>query len=63
MVAQQITTIQKAQQARLDRFLFEGSEIVLKDSCAVFITMNPGKGLVNSYLCYKGGKCSEGFKL
>ncbi|XP_044749962.1 dynein axonemal heavy chain 1-like [Coccinella septempunctata] len=42
VVAQQITTIQKAQQARLDRFFFEGSEIVLKESCAVFITMNPG---------------------
>ncbi|XP_060531534.1 dynein axonemal heavy chain 1-like [Cylas formicarius] len=42
VVAQQITTIQKAQQARLDRFIFEGSEIVLKESCAVFITMNPG---------------------
>ncbi|RZC18431.1 DHC N2 and/or AAA 6 domain containing protein, partial [Asbolus verrucosus] len=42
VVAQQITTIQKAQQARLDMFIFEGSEIVLKESCAVFITMNPG---------------------
>ncbi|XP_023309976.1 dynein heavy chain 1, axonemal-like [Anoplophora glabripennis] len=42
VVAQQIATIQKAQQACLDRFLFEGSEIVLKQSCAVFITMNPG---------------------
>ncbi|KAI4462791.1 dynein heavy chain 1 axonemal-like protein [Holotrichia oblita] len=42
VVAQQIMTIQKAQQARLDRFFFEGVEIVLKESCAVFITMNPG---------------------
>nr|CAH7764705.1 unnamed protein product [Callosobruchus chinensis] len=42
VVAQQIATIQKAQQARLDTVFFEGSEIVLKESCAVFITMNPG---------------------
>ncbi|XP_056631499.1 dynein axonemal heavy chain 1-like [Diorhabda sublineata] len=42
VVAQQITTIQKAQQARLESFFFEGTEIALKDSCAVFITMNPG---------------------
>ncbi|XP_069681262.1 dynein axonemal heavy chain 1-like [Periplaneta americana] len=42
VVAQQITTIQKAQQARLERFVFEGVEIALKGSCAVFITMNPG---------------------
>ncbi|XP_078000357.1 dynein axonemal heavy chain 1-like isoform X2 [Glandiceps talaboti] len=42
VVAQQITTIQKAQQQRMDRFMFEGVEIALKASCAVFITMNPG---------------------
>ncbi|XP_054992649.1 dynein axonemal heavy chain 1 [Sorex araneus] len=42
VVAQQITTIQKAQQQRVERFLFEGVEIPLVPSCAVFITMNPG---------------------
>lgn len=42
VVAQQIATIQNAQVARLDRFMFEGVEIDLKASCAVFITMNPG---------------------
>ncbi|KAL0272753.1 UNVERIFIED_CONTAM: hypothetical protein PYX00_005611 [Menopon gallinae] len=42
VVAQQVVTIQKAQIARVDRFMFEGSEIALKASCAIFITMNPG---------------------
>lgn len=42
VIAQQIATIQKAQQQRVDRFMFEGIEIELKASCAVFITMNPG---------------------
>ncbi|KAK5644094.1 hypothetical protein RI129_007939 [Pyrocoelia pectoralis] len=42
VVAQQIMTIQKAQIARLDTFMFEGVEIALRLSCAVFITMNPG---------------------
>ncbi|XP_065097060.1 dynein axonemal heavy chain 1 [Paramisgurnus dabryanus] len=42
VVAQQITTIQKAQQQRVKTFVFEGVEIPLVSSCAVFITMNPG---------------------
>uniref|UniRef100_A0A8C2TLH0 Dynein axonemal heavy chain 1 n=1 Tax=Coturnix japonica TaxID=93934 RepID=A0A8C2TLH0_COTJA len=37
VVAQQITTIQK-----VSHFMFEGKEIPLVPSCAVFITMNPG---------------------
>lgn len=42
VIAQQITTIQKAQRASMTRFVFEGSEIGLDASCSVFITMNPG---------------------
>ncbi|XP_043269180.1 dynein axonemal heavy chain 1-like [Venturia canescens] len=42
VIAQQIMTIQKAQQIRAERFFFEGVDIALQPSCAVFITMNPG---------------------
>ncbi|CAK1542459.1 unnamed protein product [Leptosia nina] len=42
VVAQQVVTIQKAQVARMEKFMFEGVELPLKASCSVFITMNPG---------------------
>ncbi|CAF1941259.1 unnamed protein product [Rotaria magnacalcarata] len=42
VVAQQIQVINQALMQKAERFMFEGKEIVLKPSCAVFITMNPG---------------------
>ncbi|XP_050431121.1 dynein axonemal heavy chain 1-like [Adelges cooleyi] len=42
VIAQQVMTIQKALMGRLERFMFEGVEISLRQSCSVFITMNPG---------------------
>eukprot|EP00741_Cyanophora_paradoxa_P007767 tig00001206_g7515.t1 len=42
VIAQQILSIQRAIAASLQRFTFEGTEIALDRSCAVFITMNPG---------------------
>ncbi|KAJ3159379.1 Dynein heavy chain 1, axonemal [Geranomyces michiganensis] len=42
VVAQQILTIQKAAALGLKRFLFEGVDLPLDSTNAIFITMNPG---------------------
>jgi dynein heavy chain len=42
VIAQQIQCIQAAKDAKLEVFVFEGSEIPLLPRCSVFITMNPG---------------------
>jgi dynein heavy chain len=42
VIAQQLITIRNAKAMKMKRFVFEGREIKLIQSCAAFITMNPG---------------------
>ncbi|KAJ3207853.1 Dynein heavy chain 6, axonemal [Entophlyctis luteolus] len=42
VIAQQLLTIKSAKDTKCARFMFEGKDIRLIDTCAAFITMNPG---------------------
>ena len=42
VIAQQLLTIKHAKDMKATRFIFEGKDIRLVETCAAFITMNPG---------------------
>lgn len=42
VIAQQVSSIQQAIAAKAKRFMFDGVDLSLDSSCAIFITMNPG---------------------
>ena len=42
VIAQQVLEIQIAVKNNVKKFFFEGSELTLRPTCNVFITMNPG---------------------
>ncbi|KAI8909816.1 dynein heavy chain and region D6 of dynein motor-domain-containing protein [Gorgonomyces haynaldii] len=42
VIAQQLLTIKNAKDMKATKFIFEGREIRLIETCAAFITMNPG---------------------
>ena len=42
VIAQQIHQIQTAKSLKVKEFRFEGAQLKLKESCNIFITMNPG---------------------
>ncbi|KAJ3105519.1 Dynein heavy chain 6, axonemal [Phlyctochytrium planicorne] len=42
VIAQQLLTIKSAKDMKATKFIFEGREIRLIETCAAFITMNPG---------------------
>lgn len=42
VIAQQVQNIHAAIISKTERFIFEGIEITINPSCAIFITLNPG---------------------